>query len=309
MFRDILIPLDGSRFAAAALPLASRLAHLSKARLHLLLAHQPAPVVVGMGDLLPPPPELDEDRREQEREYLSRTAAALRRADGASVSFHETLGAPGPEICEEASRLDADLVVMATHGRGTFKRIWLGSVADYVVRHLATPILLVPPGPPDRPARDADIQHIMVALDLSKDSEAILEPVTVVARLTGAQLTLLHIVEVLFAVGRLTASAPVVADAELLETSQTEAERQLEQIAKRLRQDGLRISTRAITGVNAAGGLLDALNEERYDLIALTTHGRGGLRRLLLGSVADKVIRGSTKPVLVLRPPASVPTG
>jgi len=309
MFRDILVPLDGSRFAEAALPLASRLARLSKARLHLLLAHQPTPVLVGMGDMLPPPPELDEDRRQRERAYLIERTAALRHAGGFPVGFREALGAPGPEICEEASRLDADLIVMATHGRGTFQRIWLGSVADYVVRHLSAPILLVPPGPPDQPARNENIQHILVALDLSKDAEAILDPVTVVARLTGAQVTLLHIVEVLFAVGKLTTPAPVVSDSALLETSQSEAERQLEHIAERLRQRGLRVSTRAITGVNAAGGLLDAMNEEGYDLVALTTHGRGGLRRLLLGSVADQVIRGSAKPVLVLRPPASAPTG
>ncbi len=308
MFRDILVPLDGSRFAEAALPLASWLARLSKARLHLLLAHEPIAALIGMGDMVLPPPEPDEERRERERAYLAKTTAALRQADGIRVGFREVAGAAGPEICEEASRLDADLVVMATHGSGTFRRIWLGSVADYVVRHLTAPILLVPPGPGDEPALDAAIRNIVVALDLSKDGEAILDPVTALAQLTEAHVTLMHVVEIIFEVGKLTTPSPIVQDSELLNASRTEAERQLERVADRLRERGLSVSTRVVTGINAAGGLLDALTEGRYDLIALTTHGRRGLRRLLLGSVADKVIRGAVKPVLVVRPLAAAGT-
>lgn len=305
MFRDILVPLDGSSFAEAALPLATGLARRSRARLHLVLAHEPQPVFAGMGDMLPPPPELEEDRIERERRYLREQAAALRQADGLTVGFQEALGSPGPQICEEATRLDADLIVMATHGRGTFQRIWLGSVADYVVRHVTIPALLVPPGTAARPSPEA-IRNILVALDLSKDAEAILEPAMGLAKLTGAQITLMHVVELVFGVGRVTIPTPIVADGELIEESRTRAERRLRRVSARLRKAGVSVSTRISSGINAAGGLLDALAEADYDLVALTTHGIGGLRRLLLGGVADKVIRGSTKPILVLRPPKSV---
>lgn len=304
MFRDILVPLDGSQFAEAALPLASRLSHLSKARLHLVLVHQPAPAMIALGDMIvPPPAELDADRLGRERAYLAETAALLRQTDGLTVGFHEVLGSAGPEICEEATRLDADLLVMATHGRGAFQRMWLGSVADYVVRHLATPILLVPPIDANQPTPGTAIRDIVVALDLSKDAETILQPVTALAQLTGAQVTLVHVVEMIFEVGRGTSAGPIVTDAGLLEASRAEAERQLEHLADRLRKAGLSVATRVVTGINAAGGLLEILSEARYDLVALTTHGRGGLRRLLLGSVADKVIRAAAKPALVLRPP------
>jgi nucleotide-binding universal stress UspA family protein len=303
MFRDILVTLDGSQFSEAALPLGTRLARLCKARLHLLLVHQPMAALVGMGEMLAPPPDFDTDRRERETAYLVETATALRQAEGMPIGSHETVGAAGPEICEEASRLDADLVVMTTHGRGAFQRIWLGSVADYVVRHVTAPVLLVPPASARKPVPEAAFRDIVVALDLSHDAEAVLEPVTVLAQLTGAQVTLVHVVEMIFQIGRVTTPGPIIADAELLEASRGEAQQRLEQVADRLRKRGLSVSTRVVTGINAAGGLFETISEERYDLIALTTHGHGGLRRLLLGSVADKVIRAAAKPVLVLRPP------
>ncbi|HTL06386.1 MAG TPA: universal stress protein [Gemmatimonadales bacterium] len=303
MFRDILIPLDGSRFAEAALPFGARLAQRARARLHLMLAHEPMGALVGMGDLVVPPPELDEGWRERERAYLGRTAEALRAESDRPVGLREAAGAAGPEICEEASRLEADLVIMATHGRGTFRRMWLGSVSDYVIRHMAVPVLLVPPRPDGTPSPDTGVRRILVGLDLSADAEAILEPVAELAMLHGASVTLMHVAEIIFEVGKLTGANPVVMDSGLLEASRAEAEIQLERVAKRLRERGITVETRVVTGINAAGGLLEALAHERFDLVALTTHGRGGLRRLLLGSVADKVIRGAATPVLVLRPP------
>jgi nucleotide-binding universal stress UspA family protein len=303
MFRDILVPLDGSQFAEAALPLGSRLARAAQARLHLLLVHEPMGALIGMGDMVVPPPGLDAELKERERAYLAGTASALRQPDGRPVGFHETSGSAGPEICEEATRIDADLVVMATHGRGAFQRMWLGSVADYVVRHLTAPLLLVPPRGTESPPLEADLRDIVVALDLSQDAEAILEPVTALSRLTGAQLTLVHVVQLIFEIGRVTSTGPIVADSELLEASRLQAKRQLERLADRLRERDLKVDTRVVTGINPAGGLLETLSEDRYDLIALTTHGRTGLRRLLVGSVADKVIRAAAKPVLVLRPP------
>lgn len=303
MFRDMLIPLDGSHLAEAALPFGAQLARRAHARLHLMLAHEPMGALVGMGDLVVPPPELDEGGRERERAYLGRTAEALRAESGMPVGFREAAGAPGPEICEEASRIEADLVIMATHGRGTFRRMWLGSVSDYVIRHMAVPVLLVPPRPDGTTNPETAIRRILVGLDLSRDAEAILEPVAGLAQLHGASVTLMHVAEIIFEVGKLTGSTPVVTNSGLLEATRAEAELQLERVAKRMRERGVMVETRVVTGINAAGGLLEALVHDRFDLVALTTHGRSGLRRLLLGSVADKVIRGATTPVLVLRPP------
>jgi len=304
MFQNILVPLDGSRFAEHALPLATRLARSARARLHLALAHQPVPALVGVGEMTAVPGDLNEELKAQEAGYLSETAERVLREGVDSVEYHEAEGLAGPELSEEAVRLHADLIVMATHGRGGMMRFWLGSVADYLVRHLTTPVLLVHPGRDEEQLDNPAIHGILVALDLSPDSEAILEPVTALALVTQAHVTLVH------AVGgydRPEAAAlpfPLPREPGLLLEDQGEAQRRLDQLAARLRDRGLSVSARLVTGTGAAASLLETLQEYRYDLLALTTHGAGGVRRLLLGSVADKVIRRATKPVLVMRPPA-----
>jgi nucleotide-binding universal stress UspA family protein len=202
------------------------------------------------------------------------------------VEYREAEGPAGPAVCEEATRLDADLVVMTTHGRGGAGRLWHGSVADYVVRHLTVPVLLVHPDHAKTRSADSAFRGILVALDLSEDSEAILEPVEELARITHAPVTLIHVV-----------MEPV-----LEVWKDPEAPRRLDRIAERLRERGVVVFTRVTSGIDAALTLRDALRESRFDLLAMTTHGAGGLRRLWMGSVADKVVRSASKPVLILRP-------
>ena len=301
MFRTILVPLNGSRFAEAALPQATRLARGARAQLHLVLAHQPVAALVGMGEAVIPPSGLDEDVRAQEESYLAESAAKLGRAGRGRVEFKEVVGPAGPAICEEATRLNADLIVMATHGRGAVGRLWLGSVADYVVRHIAVPVLLVHPGP-EEPHGDEG-NGILVALDLSPQAEAILEPVISFAQLAGAHVTLIHVVERIFEMGKFTVPTPIPLSPALAEASRAEAQRKLDRIADRLRERGLSVSTRVPIGLDVAGPLLDTLEDSKFELVAMTTHGADGMRRLLMGSVATKLLRRTAKPLLLLRPP------
>ena len=286
MFRTILVPLDGTRFAESALPIASRLSRGESSSLHLVLAHQLVPALVGMGEFALPLTNIDEDQRSDEISYLASTASDLALAGVGPVEYWEAEGPAGPAICEEAIRLGADLVIMTTHGRGGVGRLWHGSVANYVVRHLTIPVLLVHPDHPKTRSADSALRGILVALDLSEDSEAILEPVAELARITNAPVTLMHV-----------AMEPV-----LEVWKDPEAPRRLERIAERLRERGVVVFTRTATGMNPALTLRDALRESRFDLMAMTTHGAGGLRRFWMGSVADSVVRSAAKPVLVLRP-------
>jgi nucleotide-binding universal stress UspA family protein len=299
-FTNILIPIDGSYFAECALPYARLLARATGARIHLVMVHEPVPALVGMGEM-PPLIELDESSKDQERNYLAQLSGDLLHDGLPLVEFRELEGAPGPVLCEEAERVEADLVIMATHGRGAMGRLWLGSVADYMVRHLTIPVLLVHP---DRlqPAIPPSLHSFLVALDLSKDSESILEPVIRLAQLTQGHVTLVHVIEPV--IGAVTMGLPFAAPipVELFEEQRITAQRKLDRIADVLRERGLSVCARLIDAANAAVGLLEVLEDKRYDVIAMTTHGRGGVRRLLLGSVADKVIRGASKPVLVIRP-------
>jgi nucleotide-binding universal stress UspA family protein len=304
IFQDIVVPLDGSRFAEAALPSAIRLARSAQARLHLLLAHEPVASLVGLGESFPPP-EFDESARERAKVYLAGIESDLLKENLSWVETHEVDGHAGPALCEETARLHAGLVVMATHGRGAMGRFWLGSVADYLIRHLAVPVLMIHPARkgelPENPLRS-----ILVALDLSQDAEAILEPVIMLAHLGQGHVTLLHVVEPVYGVVDPAVPFPPSVDPALLEESRAEAQRYLDKIADRLRLRGVSVATRVVAGARPVGGLLETLEQGQFDLIAMTTHGRGGLRRVLLGSVADRVIRGAGKPVLVLRPPPLV---
>ncbi len=303
MFRSILVPLDGTRFADAVLPAAVRLTRSAPGRLHLLLAHQPTAALVGMGGVAAVPnPGLDLALQAQDETYLSDIVARLGQVGEGPINSRQVDGPAGDAICEEAARVRADLIVMATHGRSALGRLWLGSVSNHVVRHAGVPVLLVHPNRAEKTLEPHPGAGILVALDLSDFAEAILEPVVHLAGLLQAHVTLLHVVEPNYYAVEPAMPYPLEQDATITEVRRADAQRRLDDIADRLRARGLCASGRVMIGPSAAAGVLDALENQKYDLVAMTTHGAGGMRRLFLGSVADKVIRSASKPVLILRP-------
>jgi nucleotide-binding universal stress UspA family protein len=304
MFTTILVPLDRSPFAEAALPSARWIASGTGARLHLFLAHQPVPVLAGVAEALASAPAPDLEAVTRERSYLADAASSLEQAYGESVRTNVGEGPAGTEIVEEAARIGADLIVMATHGRGALGRFWLGSVADHVVRHISVPILLVRPG--ELGSGAPEIRGILVPLDLSQLSMTILDPLVEFAALAQAPVTLLHVVSLRAHTAAPGVPYPIAEDPCLLDVQRANAECQLEMVAGELRLRGIAVSTRVVIASHAAAGVLDTLAEPGYDLVALATHGDSGIRRLLLGSVTSQVIRGSAKRVLVLRPPEAL---
>lgn len=303
MFTTILVPLDRSPFAEAALPSARWIASRTGARLHLFLAHQPVPVLVGVAEALASAPAPDLEAVKRERRYLADAAILLEQAHGKSVRTNVGEGPAGTEIVEEVARIGADLIVMATHGRGALGRFWLGSVADHVVRHVSVPILLVRPRELGSGVEAPEIRGILVPLDLSQLSLTILDPLVEFAALAQAPVTLLHVVTLRAQTVAPGVPYPISGDPCLLDVQRANAECQLEKVAGELRLRGIAVSTRLVTATHAAAGVLDTLGEPGYDLVALATHGDSGFRRLLLGSVTSQVIRGSAKRVVVLCPP------
>lgn len=302
MFRSILVPLDGTRFAEAALPAAARLARRARGRLHLLLAHQPTAALVGAQEIAAPNPDLEQALLDQEENYLAGAAASAGEACVGTATVVQAVGPAGEVICEEADRIEADLIVMATHGRSALGRFWRGSVSSHVVREAGVPVLLVHPNRVESALQRDTGAGILVALDLSGFAEAILEPVVDLATLLQAHVTLLHVVEPNYHAVDPQSTYPLDQDQAVTEIRRADAQRRLDEIADRLRARGLCVSARVTVAPNAAAELLETLEVRKYDLLALTTHGAGGLRHLLSGSVADKVIRSAGKPVLVLRP-------
>jgi nucleotide-binding universal stress UspA family protein len=200
-------------------------------------------------------------------------------------------------ILERTQASRADLVVMTTHGRGPVGRFFLGGVADEVVRRSGAPVLLVPAREPTQGLLpEPTLEKVVVALDGSALAEQALEPALELAHLMEARCILLRVVESQGA----SSGAAGEGTRSLQGPEEAEAQAYLEQVARRLRKQGVAVEIRVLRSRRAA----EAIREQAQgrDLIALATHGRSGVRRLVLGSVADKIIRGGTTPVLMYRP-------
>jgi nucleotide-binding universal stress UspA family protein len=148
-------------------------------------------------------------------------------------------------------------------------------------------------------APEPRIGRVLVPLDLSEYSTAVLDPAAAIAEAWSAELVLYHVVEPMVGIVDGALPFPIPVDASALESRKKQAEQRLAELAEPLRTRGLVVSTRVTVGVSAPQTILD--EAPGYDLIAMTTHGERGFRRLIVGSVADKVIRASEPPVLVMR--------
>lgn len=307
MYRSILVPLDGSQLSEHALPLACALAERSGATLHLLHVHTPHDIIVMEGM-----PVIDEDLhslgRTHEQLYLADVQQRISTALPVSVVWHnpDREGLVVNTITAYIAAEDIDLVVMTTHGRTGFERLWLGSVAEALMRHSSAPVLLVRPG-----GAAPDLKHppqigtILVPLDGSALSERIVEPAERLGRLCGAGYLLFHVVVPLIIYTPGPFIAPVAADPGYTEQMQITAQHYLAQVADRMQEDDEAVQSQVVVDTQPSFAILEAARQHHADLIALATHGRGGLGRLMLGSVADKVLRGTTLPVLLYHPPTA----
>jgi len=299
-FRSILVPLDGSDLAAEALPLAAAIARRCGGQLRLALVHEhpaiPLDTVTSKTFT-----SMDLATRKAERAYLREVRSRLRE-DKVRVASAVTLaGTVGSALVTYVHDLGVDLVVMATHGRGGFRRIWLGSTADHLVRQLDIPVLLVRPAsarPIEGPARAATV---LVPLDGSPLAEEALGPALELAQAWKADLHLLRVVGPVIAADP-THPVSTVYDEELTTMARAAAQAYLDKVIRRLGEEGVRATGAAVIGGNTADAILDAAHAARVGAMAIATHGRGGLGRLVLGSVADKLVRGAEVPVLVWRP-------
>jgi nucleotide-binding universal stress UspA family protein len=303
MIRSLLVPLDGSEFGEGALPLAMTVARRANATVHLVHVHVPLAAMYAE-TLVSMESTLDPELKKQEQAYVERIAGAW----GGKVPFpivsHLLEGAVAESLLEFVAGRGIDLVVMTTHGRGAFSSFWLGSVVDELVRRLPVPVLLVRPaeGGPER-TEAPPLRHILIPLDGTELGEKILEPATELGRLMGAEYTLLRVVAPMAV---LTFDPAAVAVPSYLPAAEenlaVDARDYLERVADRLRGQGLGVSPAVAIGQPPGQAILAEARDRAADLIAMETHGRKGLARLLLGSEADKVIRGSPLPVLVHHP-------
>jgi len=311
MFRSLLVPLDGSRFGEHALPLALTIARNAGAAVQLF--HVQSPLTDAHPEFAPfvADDSLKEQLKSQQRAYMEGLIEKARTTFPVPMSCALKEGPVADMIRSQVAAAGTDLVVMTTHGRGALGRFLLGSVADALVRDLSVPLLLVRPTEtaPDL-ARETPFERILVSLDGSDIAEQVLQPAATLARTMSAKLCLLRVVRPIVLTDYSLEGAAVgqVVQQMFEELQKCEVEalhnarQYLETVAVKLRNQGLTVETAAILGDSPAPVILDEAGRRQINLVALATHGRRGLSRLFLGSVADKVIRTAALPVLVYHP-------
>jgi nucleotide-binding universal stress UspA family protein len=301
MYRSLLVPLDGSAFAEQAIPLAAELAARSSAVLHIVMVHHSTALVPGPGEPVVFHPAADDATSQQEQKYLADVSARLA---GTVRVVTRLLDGPVAESIANYARAGAiDLVVLTTHGRGLLSRFWIGSVADRLVRQLEQPMLLVRPQASRGVPSAAMLRRVLIPLDGSPLAASVLGPAIHFGELLGAQFTLFRAVVLPppvwlpfpgVAIPPQATSAPTAA--------QLEATRYLDDIAHGLRLRGLEVQAAVEVTDDPVAAIAAHAERHAADLIALATHGYGGATRFLLGSVADKLLRTATVPLLVWRP-------
>jgi nucleotide-binding universal stress UspA family protein len=279
--KRILVPLDGSRLSEAIIPLAEALARDYEAALLLVRA---LPTLNS--------PEAEARAQEEAKGYLAGMAAALE-SRGLRAEWKVWYDAPDRALAEAARFDGVELVTMTTHGRGGFSRLLFGSVAESLVRMAPVPVLLVrgelvwSPG---------GLSRIVVPLDGSELSEAILP---VVERLAGPfdfAIELVRAIEPLptFAAAELSTGQ----NEAIIEMGEADVRAYLAKVAAPLESKGLRVNRSTRRG-RAVDVILAHAGATGAGLIAMSTHGRTGIGRLFLGSVAERVLRAASVPVLL----------
>jgi nucleotide-binding universal stress UspA family protein len=242
----------------------------------LVGVHAP-PAVVLDGEALVGSVVPDTSIRQRETAYFADVQSRLK-ASGMPVAADLLDGGVVSSLAEYAANLRPAWVVMLSHARGALARFFLGETATEFVRRSPCPVLLVheASGP-----TSPEVRHVLVPLDGSPLAERMEGPATGFATAVGADLTLLV----------------VIADAR-----RPDAETYLAAQAARVRAAGVAVETRVVAEGPAADVIVAAAEARPGTVIALATHARGALSKLVWGSVADQVLHRTTNPVLVFKP-------
>ena len=299
MIRHVLVPLDRSPFGEQALAPAIAIARRAQAQLHILYVRTLSPPLAFQhvdwwADAL----------LQEEADYLENISRRIHDATQLTPLAETREGNVADVIRRHALNVAADLIVMTTHGRTGVSRAWLGSVADAVVRQDSIPVLMVRPEARAIGLNEhALYSHVVVPLDGSPAAETALEQAASVGSLAHARYTLVRVVApVMVPVHAYAfAGASVRADDDATAGEMKQAREYLETQATRLAAMGLRVESKVRLDDHAAPGILTVARDVQADLIAMCTH-RHGAARFVLGSVADKVLRAGTLPLLLMHP-------
>jgi nucleotide-binding universal stress UspA family protein len=293
MIRTILVALDGSKTAEQVLPAVIAVAPRIPADVVLATA------IATQDGWTDGPVARNWEQEEQgaATAYLKSVQQRLGKSGVKVSGVRVEWGRPHVVIGAIADEEGADVIAMTTHGRSGFARWVMGSVADKVLRTSRKPVLLVHFQDESlQPAvRDVQIRRVLVPLDGSPLGESVLPFVLDLTKSLHASLLLLNVV---VPTPELSATF-LPASKSILEELQIGAKKYIEGVGKRVAASGISVETSAAVG-QAAETILDVAMRMEADVIALSTHGRSGPTRWIMGSVADAVIRHADRPCLVI---------
>ncbi len=315
MFQRILVPLDGSTRAESAVPVAARLAQASGGSVILLRV---AVIHIEIVSEKKPAEIYSQEVFDQGIASAKRYLEGVARSDalaGTKTEIEVVTGAVAPAILSAIQSLQADLIVLCSHGYTGFKRWALGSVAHKLVPHSPVPALILHDGGPVPAATAEQPVCAFVPLDGSLLSESALEPaaqlVAALAPPTQRALQLLRVVDIPSSYSKFRTTGDAYFDAEMRAEAKREDEQYLAAGAKRFTEGALAhydlaVTTNVVIDPDVAQAIVQVAEQaeraERFvsHLVVMATHGRGGLGRWVLGSVAERVLHTTTLPLLVV---------
>ena len=299
MYRNIMVPVDGSSFSREAVLQGLRIASQSGATLRLVRVAS-KPVSVGGPDAFVPFEESLRRQRTDELAELYQIAADCRAHSTVNVTASLQQGPVVDALIGYARRFRIDLIVMRSHARRGIARVWFGSVADKLIRESGVPVLVVrPPSVATALGSSFGFKRILVPLDGSTLAEQIIPRLLPLARIDGSTITILRIVPrsdsnaqpgLESSIG--PAKAMDIANAKLY----------ADRVIRDYIDKGIETSRHIVIADDAASAILERAEIEDADLIAIATRGRGAIARARSGSVADRVMRESLTSAMVVHP-------
>ena len=329
MYKYILVPLDGSRLSQSVIPYATQIAQALDIPVVLLNVIESLSVYVDQANEAL---DMVTDGRSQEYKHaietssqtghveyiryldliIDREKAVAQRylslfahpieAEDVKVEFAVEIGKPAQAILDYVEQHPDGLIAISTHGRSGLGRIAMGSVADKIVHTSSVPVLLVRPIEQTEPVDG--FESIVVPLDGSPLSESVMPTVRYLDRSLDLPVHLVRAISIsseIWAGGEPYSFFPAYLASEVQTKMQEDAMKYLEHSKAALEGEKIRADLRVLVG-SADDRIVDYASEAKGALIIMATHGRSGLSRWLLGSIAEKVVRTSGRPVLLIRP-------
>jgi nucleotide-binding universal stress UspA family protein len=314
MFNKILVCLDGSGLAEQILPYAVQQTKSHGSEMILLRVvpeHVSVSPNIPGSSGIPVKTESEEETEKEVKEaerYLDFLASDILKSYDINTTCFVARGNAGEVIVNYAGNNDINLIAIATHGRSGVGRAVLGSTADFVIRHSGRPVLTIKPKRKSESitlqSANSTLTRILVCLDGSKLSEYIIPYAVKQAQATGSQLLLLQAVpaeELKVAAGVVATPRAREVETTLFNKEEDEIKDYLKNIAQSIRQMQVEVEWLLLQG-EVGEVIVDCALNNNIDMITIATHGRGGLTRTLVGSVADYVLRESGLPILLIRP-------